>query len=136
MVGTVTARVSVLPDVGSELPTHSDADAVVRTVLVDEVMDDALDVVGLSVGQLCLRMDSEDALPVLQDERSVMSFLVRPVAVLISHFFLSYDDCGDDRFSPGASDCVSLDCHLDLDSHWIVHREDRRNVEAVWRRLL
>ena len=88
MVGTVTARVSVLPNVGSELPTDSDVAAVVCAALVDEVMDDALDVVGLSVGQSCLRMDSEDALPVLHDERSVMSFLVWPVAVLISHFFV------------------------------------------------
>ena len=88
VVGTVTARVSVLPDVGSEPPTDSDAAAVVRTALVDEVMDDALDVVGLGVGQSCLRMDSEDALPVLQDKRSMMSFLVRPVAVLISQVFL------------------------------------------------
>ena len=56
-----------------------------------------------------VRMDSEDALLVLHDERSVMTFLVRPVAVLISQFFLSSDDCGDDRFSPGASDRVSLD---------------------------
>ena len=143
MVGTVTARVSVLPDVGSELPTDSDAAAVVRTALVDEVMDDALDVVGLSVAQSCLRMDSEDALPVMQDERSVMSFLVRPVAVLISQFVWSYDDCGDDRFSPGASDRVSLDCHVDLDSPWIVYREYRRNVEtgsrtvvSNWRKIL
>ena len=60
-------------------------------------MDDALDVVGLSVKQSCLRIDLEDALPVLQDERSVMSFLVRPVAVLISQLFVTYDDCGDDR---------------------------------------
>ena len=73
MVETVTARVSVLPDVGSELPTDSDA-VVVCTARVDEVMDDALDVVGMSVGQSCVRTDSEDALPVLQDERSVMSF--------------------------------------------------------------
>ena len=43
MVGTVTARVSVLPDVGSELPTDSDVAAIVRAALVDEVMDDALD---------------------------------------------------------------------------------------------
>ena len=75
-------------------------------------------------------MDSEDTLPVLQDERSVMSFFVRPVAVLISQFFLSYDDCGDDQFSPGVSDRVSLDCHVDLDSLWIVYGEDRRNVET------
>ena len=32
-------------------------------------------------------MDSEDTLPALQDEQSVMSFLVRPAAVLISQFF-------------------------------------------------
>ena len=68
-------RVCVQPDVGSELPT------------VYEVGNGALDVVGLRVGQSCLRMDSEDTLPALQDERSVMSFLVRPAAVLISQFF-------------------------------------------------
>ena len=63
----------------------------VCTVRVDEVMDDALDVVGMCVGQSFVRTDSEDASPVLQDEWSVMSFLVRPAAVLISQFFLSYD---------------------------------------------
>ena len=57
MVGTVTERVSVLLDVGSELPTDSDAAAVVCTALVDEAVDDALGVVGLSVGQSCLRTD-------------------------------------------------------------------------------
>ena len=74
VVESVTARVSVQPDVGSELPT------------VYEVGNGALDVVGLRVGQSCLRMDLEDTLPALQDERSVMSFLVRPTAVLISQF--------------------------------------------------
>ena len=58
----------------------------VYTVRVDEVMDDALDVVGGSVRQSCVRMDSEEPLPVLQDEHSVMSFLVRPAAVLASQF--------------------------------------------------
>ena len=56
MVESVTARVSVLPDVGSELPT------------VYEVGNGALDEVGLSAGQSCFRMDSEDTLPALQDE--------------------------------------------------------------------
>ena len=69
-----TARVSVLPDVGSELPTVY-------------VGNGALGVVSLRVGQSCLRMDSEETLPALQDERSMMSFLVRPAAVLISIFF-------------------------------------------------
>ena len=75
VVESVTARMSVLPDVGSELPT------------VYEVGNGPLDEVGLSVGQSCFRMDSEDTLPALQDERSVMSILVRPAAVLISQFF-------------------------------------------------
>ena len=87
MVETVTARVSVLPYVGSELPTVSDAAAVVCAVPVYDAGNGALDVVGLSVGQSCLRMDSDDTLPALQDERSLMSFLVRPAAVLISQFF-------------------------------------------------
>ena len=86
MVRTVTARVSVLPDVGSEPPTDYYA-AVVCTVRVDGIMDDALDVVGVSVRQSCVRTDSEEDLPVLQDERNVMSFLVRPAAVLTSQFF-------------------------------------------------
>ena len=41
---------SVLPDVGSELPTDSDV-VVVCTAHIDEVRDDALDVVGLGVEQ-------------------------------------------------------------------------------------
>ena len=75
VVQSVTARVSVLPDVESERPT------------VYEVGNGTLDEVGLSAGQSCFRMDSEDTWPALQDERSVMSFLVRPAAVLISQFF-------------------------------------------------
>ena len=75
MVESVTVQVFVQPDVGSELPT------------VYEVRNGALDVVDLRVGQSCLRMDSEDTLPALQDERSIMSFLVRPAVILISQFF-------------------------------------------------
>ena len=73
---------------------------------------------------------------------SVMSFLVRPAAVLISQFFLSYDECGHDGFSPGVRVCGSLVCHVDLDSLWMVHWEDRRTIEtgshtgvSVWRRV-
>ena len=50
-----TARVSVLPVDGSELPT----------VFVGKV---ASDVVGLGVGPSCLRVDSEETLPALLDE--------------------------------------------------------------------
>ena len=76
-----------------------------------------MDAVGGSVGQLCVRMDSGEALPVLQDERSVMSFLVRSADVLTSHLFLSYDDCGDDQFSPVMGGCVPPTCIVDLDPH-------------------
>ena len=51
VVGTVTARVAVLPEVGSELPMDSDGAAVVCMALLDEAVDDTLDMVGLHVGQ-------------------------------------------------------------------------------------
>ena len=112
-----------------------------RVVPAYEVGNGALDVVDLSVGQSCLRMVSGDTLPALQVEQK--RFLVRPAAVLISKFFLSYDVCGDDGFSPGVRVRGSLVCHVDLDSLWMVHWEDRRTVEtgshigvSVWRNML
>ena len=63
VVESDTARVSVLPVAGSELPA----------VFLGKV---ALDVVGLGLGPSCLRVDSEEALPVLLDERGEMSFTV------------------------------------------------------------
>ena len=75
-----------------------------------------------SVGQSCFRMNSEDTLPVSHD---------------------AYDDYGDDRFSPGISGRMSLNCHVDLDSLWKVHWKDRRTVETrsraglfAWRGVL
>ena len=59
MVGTVTARVSVLADVGSELPAHSSGAAIVCSAPVNEAVNDALDVVNLSVGQWWFRTNSE-----------------------------------------------------------------------------
>ena len=57
--------------------------AVVESVTA-RVGNGALHEVDLSVGQSCFRIDSEDTSQALQDERSVMSFLVRMAAVLIS----------------------------------------------------
>ena len=79
-------RVSVLPVVGKGLPTDSDA-AVVATEHVDEVRGDTFDAVDEVVGRSCIRADSVEVWPVLHDERTVMSCLVRPVAVLTSQFF-------------------------------------------------
>ena len=63
---------SVLPDAGSELPADSDRAAVVCTAPVDEAVDDALNVVSLSVGQLRFWTDSEVVLPLIVDEQSMM----------------------------------------------------------------
>ena len=62
VVESDTVRVSVVPVVGSELPAVC-------------IGNGALDMVGLRVGPSCLRMDSEETLPALQDKRSVMRFL-------------------------------------------------------------
>ena len=66
-----------------------------RTVNGSVGWDDRMKKVGCSVGQSCFRMNVEDTLPVSQN---------------------AYDDCGDDRFSPGISGRMSLNCHVDLDS--------------------
>ena len=89
MVGTVTARVSALPDVGSQLPADSDRIVVVCSAPMNEAVDDALDVVGLRVGQWWFRTDSEVVLPLIVKELCVISDLVH----------MKTDVCGDDRFS-------------------------------------
>ena len=40
------------------------------------------------------------------------------------------DECGDDGFSPEVRVSGSLVCHVDLDSLWMVHWENRRTVET------
>ena len=94
MVGTVTVRVSVLPVDGSELPADSNGAAVVCSAPVNEAMDDALDVVSLSVGQWWFRTDSEVVLPLIVNELSAISDLAH----------MKTDVCGDDRFSPSVKD--------------------------------
>ena len=69
-------------------------------------------------------------MPASQDERSVMSFLVPPAAVLISQVFLSYDKYNNYGFSPEVRVIGSLVCHVGLDSIWKVHWEDRRTFET------
>ena len=60
LVESDTARVSALPVVGREVPA----------VYVGKA---ALDSVGLRVDPSCLRLDPEETLPALLDERSVVS---------------------------------------------------------------
>ena len=83
VVGTVTARVSVLPVVGSELPTVLDA-AVVN--MEQSVIDigNALDAVNESTGQSCAGAVLADSSSSLHDICSVISSWLRPQAVLTS----------------------------------------------------
>ena len=60
------------------------------------------------------------AWPVLQDKRSVMSFLVWLAAVLTSQFSLSYGDGGDDCFSPVVGGRAPLTCPVDLDLEYVI----------------
>ena len=84
VVGTVTARVSLLPDAGSELPADSDRAAAVRAVPLDEAAENALDVVGVNVGQSWFRTDSEDILPLIL----FRSFRCTPMSVGMTDFHL------------------------------------------------
>ena len=78
VVGTVTIGVSVLVDAGSELPAGSAGAAAVRAAPLAEAGEDTLDVVGLDVGELLFRTDSDDGLPMMVAESGAMSKFVRP----------------------------------------------------------
>ena len=107
-VGTVTVRVSVLPEAGSELPADSDAAAAVCTAPVDDAGDDALDMVSLCVGQLWFQTDSGVVLPLIMEEQSMICDLVRPDSVQAIQDCMMTDVYGDDRFSPGVTVCTYL----------------------------
>ena len=101
VVGTVTVGVSVLVDVGSELPASSAGAVAVRVAPLAEVGEDTLDVVGLDVGDLLFRTYSDDSLPMTVAESGAMSKFVRPDAVPVVMLNMLVDIFGDDRFSPG-----------------------------------
>ena len=69
------------------------------------------------------RTDSEVLLPLLVDEHSMWGDFVRPATTQVIQVYMSTDVHGDDRFSPGVTDCVSLDRQKDLDSHGEEHWE-------------
>ena len=107
---------SVLPDAGSELPADSDEAAVVCVAPVDEAVDGALDVVSLCVGQWCFWTDSEVMLPLIVDEQSMICDFVWPDSVQAVRSSTTADVSGDDRFSPGVTDCTSWGRQIDLNS--------------------
>ena len=72
-----------------------------------------------------------------------MCDFVWPDVVLVNQDFVSTDVCGDDRFSPGVRNNVSLDWRIDLDSHGMVNWECQLNGEyrvlaraSDWRSVL
>ena len=100
---------SVLPDAGRELPADSDKAAAVRAAHLDEAVENALEVAGLDVGQLRFQTDSEVRLPLLVNEHCMWIDFVRPDTALVIQVHMLTDVRGDDRFSPGETDCASLD---------------------------
>ena len=80
IVEAVTARVSVLPVVGSELLPGLSAAAGVT----DQLFLDTLDKVGHGAGQSGVCMVPAERLPELREVRDIMFSWMRPVAVLTS----------------------------------------------------
>ena len=62
-------------------------------------------------------MVPEGVLPLMINEHSMIGDFVRPDSVPVVQAYMSADVGGDDRFSPGVTDCASLDRLNDLDSH-------------------
>ena len=114
---------SVLLDAGIELPADSDKAAAVRAAPLDEAVENALEVAGLYIGQSRFWTDSEVRLLLLVDEHSMWGDFVRPDTARVIQVHMSTDVHGDDRFSPGVTDCVSLDRQIDLNSHGEEHWE-------------
>ena len=118
MVEAVTARVSVLPVVGSELPTGLSADVGVMEQLVAD-LGNTLDKVGHGAGWLCVRIVPAEGLPGLREVCDIMFPWIRPVAVLTCQFFLSDENGEVDRPPQLKGGRVSLRQEVDFDSLYI-----------------
>ena len=92
VVEAVTARVSVLPVVGSEPTGLSAAVGVTEQLVVN--LGDTLDKVDHGAGKSCVRIVPAERLSDLREVRDIMFSWIRPVAVLTSQFFLS-DENGE-----------------------------------------
>ena len=86
MVEAVTARVSVLPVVESELSIGiSVAVGVTEQIVVN--LGDTLDKVGHGAGQSCVRIVPAERRPFLREVCDIMLSWIRPAAVQTSQFF-------------------------------------------------
>ena len=115
MVEAVTAPVSVLLVVGSDLPTGlSPVVGVTKQLEVD--LGNTLDKVGHGAGQSCVRMVPAERLPDVREVRDIMFSWIRPVAVLTSQFFLSDEKGEMDMPSRINGGRASLQQDVDFDS--------------------
>ena len=115
VVEAVTARVSVLPVVGSELSTGLSATVGVTGQLVVD-LGDTLVKVGHGAGQSCIRVVPAERLPFLSEVCGIMLSWIRPVAVLTSQFFLSDENEEVDMPSQRNGSQASLRQEGDFDS--------------------
>ena len=142
MVEAVTARVSVLPVVGSELPTGLSAVVGVTEQLVVD-LGDTLDKVDHGAGQSCVRIVPEERLPDLREVCDIMFSWIRPVAVLTSQLFLSDENGEVDMPSRINGGRASLRQEVDFDSLYICPQKMGHALTAGtavdrwdWRRIL
>ena len=142
MVEAVTARVSVLPVVGSDLPTGLSAVVGVTKQLVVD-LGNTLGKVGHGAGQSCVRMVPAERLPDLREVRDIMFSWIRPVAVLTSQFFLSDEKGEMDMPSRINGGRTSLQQEVDFDSVHICPQKMRHALTAGpavdqwdWRRII
>ena len=99
---------------------------------LDEAGEDTLEVVGLDVGKLLFRMDSDDDLPLMVAGPSAMCEFVRPDTVPVVMVHMPTDVLGDDRFSPGVSCCIPLDRQSCVDSHGKEHWDSSVACISDW----
>ena len=93
----------------SELLADSAGAAAVRVAPLAEAGEDTLDVVGLDVGKLLFRKDSDNDLTLTVAEPGARCVFVRPDTVPVVMMNMPTDVLVDDRFSPGVTCCVTLD---------------------------
>ena len=129
VVEAVTARVSVLPVVGSELSTGLSATVAVTEQLVVD-LGDTLDKVGHSAGQSCVRIVPAERLPFLREVCDIMLSWIRPLAVLTSQFFLSDENGEVDMPSRRNGSHTSLRQEVDFDSLYICPQQTGHALTA------
>ena len=124
VVQAVTARVFVLPVVGSDLPTGLSA-VVGVTKQLEVDLGNTLDKVGHGAGQSCVHMVPAERLPDIREVCDIMFSWIRPVAVLTSQSFLSDEKGEMDMPSRINGGRASLQQEVDFESVYRCRQKGR-----------